>query len=308
MLDAILWFVTNVGHGFVDLGYALTHPSLWLGWIGDVGGTLSTPESKEALARFIYYGASHEFFFVLFDIFLVVTVIGMIWRPFLWGVVRGMEAVFNTLGRLVAWVGLIMVLQQIVVIFLQGTFRQSGIEFGLFGFGIDHDVSWWSEELKLYNAMIICLCIAYTFIQGGHVRVDLVYATVRYRTKKVIDMFGALLFMVPMASLMWLYSWFFMWRNMVLPNPNASATLDRLMTSTRAMRWKLETIGFSPNGFDKYYMFKVLTVALAGIILLNAVAYFWRSYLNFVEGEASDGKYLDKDTLGEGEEAYEGTH
>jgi len=27
-----------------------------------------------------------------------------------------------------------------------------------------------------------------------------------------------------------------------------------------------------------------------------------------VEGEDSVGKFLDKDTLGEGEEAYEGTH
>ena len=30
--------------------------------------------------------------------------------------------------------------------------------------------------------------------------------------------------------------------------------------------------------------------------------------LELIEGEESVGKYLDKDTLGEGEEAFEGTH
>jgi len=38
------------------------------------------------------------------------------------------------------------------------------------------------------------------------------------------------------------------------------------------------------------------------------MAFFWRSYLEYKEGIDSVGKYLDRDTLGEGEEAYEGTH
>ena len=44
------------------------------------------------------------------------------------------------------------------------------------------------------------------------------------------------------------------------------------------------------------------------MIFLHAIAFFYRSYLEFIEGEESEGKYLDKDTLGEGEEAYEGAH
>ncbi|MFT5799694.1 MAG: hypothetical protein ACI84R_003773, partial [Candidatus Azotimanducaceae bacterium] len=40
----------------------------------------------------------------------------------------------------------------------------------------------------------------------------------------------------------------------------------------------------------------------------HAIAFFYRSYLEFKEGEGSENKYLDKDSLGEGEEAYEGTH
>jgi hypothetical protein len=38
--------------------------------------------------------------------------------------------------------------------------------------------------LKFWNAMVVCLCVSYTFVQGGHVRVDLVYSAVKHRTKR----------------------------------------------------------------------------------------------------------------------------
>ena len=43
-------------------------------------------------------------------------------------------------------------------------------------------------------------------------------------------------------------------------------------------------------------------------MLLQAVAVFYRSYLEWKEGPQSYGRYLDRDSLGEGQEAYEGTH
>jgi len=93
-----------------------------------------------------------------------------------------------------------------------------------------------------------------------------------------------------------------------VPKPSASDTLDRLLMKSRALRWNVETIGFSPNGFNGYFLFKVLLVAFAGMIFLHAIAFFYRSYLEWREGEGSVNKYLDKDSLGDGEEAYEGTH
>ncbi len=70
----------------------------------------------------------------------------------------------------------------------------------------------------------------------------------------------------------------------------------------------METIGFSPNGFTAYFLFKILLVAFAAMVFLHAIAFLYRSYLEYVEGPDSVGKYLDKDSLGEGEEAYEGAH
>jgi TRAP-type C4-dicarboxylate transport system permease small subunit len=168
------------------------------------------------------------------------------------------------------------------------------------------DISWWSEELKLYNAMVVCLCCAWTFVQGGHVRVDLVYAGVSYRTKRVIDMVGSLLFMMSFAVLVWMYGWFFLWRHLVTPKVSASDKLDQMMMKARAFRWNVETIGFSPSGFNGYFLFKVLLVAFAGMVFLQAVAFFYRSYLEWKEGPASEGRYLDRDVLDPGEIEFAG--
>ncbi|MEL6296794.1 MAG: C4-dicarboxylate ABC transporter permease, partial [Pseudomonadota bacterium] len=127
-------------------------------------------------------------------------------------------------------------------------------------------------------------------------------------TKRIIDMVGSLLFMAPSAILIWMYGWYFLWRHLVTPKPAASWTLERAERSAQAVRWNVETIGFSPNGFNGYFLFKILLVAFAGLVFLHAIAFFYRSYLEWKEGEESEGKYLDRDSLGEGEEAYEGTH
>lgn len=305
MLDGLLWLLQNIGMAFVNLASALSQPGLWLDW-----------SDREALARFIYYGASIELFFVILAAFLVLTAVG-IWKSgVMWAVVRGLEGFANGLGRLVAWVGLLMVLQQIVIVFLQRIFRVSTIEFGPFApFGyplwdgftlISHDLSWWSEELKLYNAMIVCLCVTYTFVQGGHVRVDLLYANVSYRTKRVIDMAGSVLFMMTGAVLTWLYAWFFMWRSLVTPKVSASESLEAILRKGKVMKWSVETIGFSPNGFNAYFLFKLLMVAFCALVFLHAIAFFYRSLLEWREGPASEGKYLDKDSTGDA--AAQGTH
>lgn len=290
--NPIGWLAANIIEAFYNIFYALTHPGLWLDWL--TWG--NTTEDKESLMRFVYYGASQELFFVFFVTFIILTVIGMRYRSVMWRMVRGLEGMANRIGRTFAWAGLAMVLIQIVIIFMQRIFAVSAIP----GFGLpSYDVSWWSESLKLYNAMIVALCVTYTFVQGGHVRVDLFYAAVGHRAKKLIDMFGSLFFMIPAAVLMWLYSWFFMWRHMMVPKPSASDTLDRLLTKARAVRWNVETIGFSPNGFNAYFLFKLLILAFVGLVLLHAMAFFWRSYLEWREGEESEGRYRDNDWLGD---------
>ncbi|MEM9524559.1 MAG: hypothetical protein AAF982_11350, partial [Pseudomonadota bacterium] len=156
MLDSIVWVITNIGLSFYNVGYALVHAGLWLDWINGLDDT----EAKQSLMRFIYYGGSTEFFFVVFTAFAALTIVGMLRRQVMWATVRGLEWFANTVGRIAAWAGLLMVLQQILIVFLQRIFRVPDITFGPFApfgyrlwdgwFLISRDLSWWSEELKLY--------------------------------------------------------------------------------------------------------------------------------------------------------------
>ena len=121
-------------------------------------------------------------------------------------------------------------------------------------------------------------------------------------------MLGTLLFMIPALVLIWLYAWFFLWRHLITPKVSASDKLELMLNKARIVRWNVETIGFSPNGFDGYFLFKVLMVLFVALMFLQAIAFFYRSLLELLQGPDSEGLYLDKDTLGTDEEIYEDTH
>lgn len=286
----LTWIFSHILLAISDLFYALSNPSLWLDWVF----WNNTTEDKQSLMRFIYYGASIELFFVFLLTLILYTIVAMFYRPLMWRTVITLEGMANRIGRFFAWGGLIMVLIQILVIFTQRVFAVSQITLG-FGLSFSFDVSWWSESLKLYNAMIIALCATYTFVQGGHVRVDLIYSAVSFRTKKIIDMFGCIFFMLPAAILIWMYSWFFMWRHLIVPKPSASDAVEKLLMKARALRWNVETFGFSPNGFNAYFLFKILILAFTGLIMIHAISFFYRSFLEWSEGEGSADLHLDRD-------------
>ena len=288
MLEFIAGIVLDLGRAVYNVGYALSHPASWLDW-----------SNQESVMRFVYYGASRELLFVVLLVFLGLTVAVGTSRRFGWGLVRGAEFGLNWLGRIAAWAGLLMVLQQVLIVFLQRIFRVSEIGIGPFGTVFTRELSWYSEELKLYNALIVCLCVGWTFIQGSHVRVDLVYSAVSFRTKRIIDMAGSLVFMMPALVLIWLYAWFFLWRSLMTPATSPTDTLDRLLMKSRAMRWNVETVGFSPNGFDAYFLFKILILMFVATSLLQACVFFWRSWLELREGEMSAGRYIDRDVMGD---------
>lgn len=286
MIDSIAGFLVNLGLAFYNFGYAVTHPGLWIDW-----------SDNQAIMRFVYFGASKEFLFVVLAAFIILTGLG-IWRPkIMWGSVRSFEFIGNTIGRLFAWAGLVMVIQQILVIALERIFHAAEISVGPFGYTFTRDLGWFGEELKLYNAMVICLCGGYTFIQGSHIRVDLLYARASFRAKKVIDMLGSLVFMLPAMTLVWMYAWFFMWRHLIVPKPSPSDSLESLLMKARSFRWNVETVGYSPNGFDAYFLFKVLLVAFTGLVFLQAIAFFYRSLLEYREGPESEGRYADIDNV-----------
>ena len=285
VVNGTFWVIQNLTLAFYNIGYALYNPGLWLNW--------SDPES---IMRFVYYGGSAEFFFSVTLVTVVLFTLGVLKPSFMWVQIKVLEGFANSVGRFFAWAGLLMVLQQVLIVVMQRIFTRPDIVVG-FGVPLSFDISWYAEELKLYNALVVSLCATYTFVQGGHVRVDLFYAGAKFRTKKIVDMFGSVVFMLPMAVIIWMYGWYFLWRHLIVPKPSASDTLDRLLAKSRVLKWNVETIGFSPNGFTGYFIFKILLVAFAGMIFIHAVAFFMRSFQELREGQSSENKYKDLDQL-----------
>jgi uncharacterized membrane protein len=109
-------------------------------------------------------------------------------------------------------------------------------------------------------------------------------------------MMGCLLFMMPAALMTWLFAWFFMWRHLLTPKISASDSIEQIMRKAKVLKWNVETIGASPTGFDAYYLFKILMLAFTALVFIHAIAFFYRSMLEWREGPEEDGKYLDLDT------------
>lgn len=98
---------------------------------------------------------------------------------------------FNAaVGRAAAWCAFAIVLIGFAVVVLRY----------VFGIG-----SIWLQESILYaHAALFLLAAAWTLKEGGHVRVDVFYASASPRQKAWIDLLGALLLLLPFcAAIVW---------------------------------------------------------------------------------------------------------
>jgi TRAP-type mannitol/chloroaromatic compound transport system permease small subunit len=68
---------------------------------------------------------------------------------------------------------------------------------------------WLEIQWYLFGAMFM-LAAAYTLQRNEHVRVDLIYGTLKPRARLLFDIFGTLLFLIPTCAVAgWLTFWFF---------------------------------------------------------------------------------------------------
>jgi TRAP-type mannitol/chloroaromatic compound transport system permease small subunit len=103
------------------------------------------------------------------------------------------DGVNAAVGRGAAWLALVVVLLQFVLVVARYIFSLGSI--------------WLTETVLYAHAALFLLAAAWTLQLGGHVRVDIFYADAKPRTRAWIDLIGALLLLLPfMAVLLWL-SW-----------------------------------------------------------------------------------------------------
>ena len=226
--------------------------------------------NKEFWSAFIRYGASKELLLIVSGLIFLVLCWGLRKPRKLAGIADGIDHTVSKIGRVIAWLALLMVLQQVLVVFMQAIFKQSSMSLGPFLPDFGATPQWFSEELRLYNALLIVLGTGYTMVEGGHVRVDLIYGGLKHRSKRILDLIGACVLLVPFTLVLWYFSWFYMWRSI----SSSSVNLSRDMIKFRS--WKLESSS-NPSGFDDVYLFKILIPVFALVMFVQAISIIFRS-------------------------------
>ncbi len=257
----------NFVMGFVNLLILPWHIFKW--------ATLETFKAK--MNVILLAGMSREFFFMVVALVIVLIAAGIYNRKFLRGTVAGLEQFNGRIGQLSAWFALIMMLQQVMIIAMGQIFRGNELIFAPLGIQmVDEELQWLSGQLKFYNAMLITLASAYTFIEGGHVRVDLIYASVRKRTKQWIDLIGTLVLFMPSTIMLWWFAWPIAANSMLRARP-----MNIFSTKAGFRSFKWESSGTAE--FSWVWAFKFMVLIFAGLMFICAVAFLLRNILALLE-------------------------
>src|SRR5215212_1219733 len=101
---------------------------------------------------------------------------------------------FNmAVGRAASWGALAIVLIGFAVVLLRYVLGVGSI--------------WLQESILYAHAALFLLAAAWTLKEGGHVRVDVFYASASPRTKAWIDLLGSLLLLLPFCIAVIWFSW-----------------------------------------------------------------------------------------------------
>jgi TRAP-type mannitol/chloroaromatic compound transport system permease small subunit len=145
-------------------------------------------------------------------------------------------------GRAATWCCLFIVLVEFAVVILR-----YGLGVGSIGL----------QESVLYaQAALFMLAAAWTLQIGGHVRVDIFYARAPPRTRALVDLLGALVFLLPFAIVLGLVS---------IPYVTRS--------------WSILERSREASGLPFVYLFKALIPLFAVLVGLQGVAQAIRSML-----------------------------
>lgn len=101
---------------------------------------------------------------------------------------------FNrVLGEKLSWLNLFMALFTFVIVFMRYMLNMSFV--------------WMNELVMYFHATLILLLIAYAMTSGSHVRVDIFYRSFSERKKAIVNLFGQVFLLMPMAIVIIFQSW-----------------------------------------------------------------------------------------------------
>ncbi len=153
----------------------------------------------------------------------------------------------GAVGRAAAWLALVVVVVQFLVVVLRYVFGIGSI--------------WLQESIVYAHAALFMLAAAWVLQTGAHVRVDIFYADASPRTRALIDLAGTVLLLLPFAGLLIWFSVPYVARSF--------AILERSRES---------------SGLPFVYLLKTLIPVLALMLALQGIAQAIRA-ANVLSGE-----------------------
>jgi TRAP-type mannitol/chloroaromatic compound transport system permease small subunit len=154
-------------------------------------------------------------------------------------IARAIDRLTGGIGRVVAWLALVMV--------LIGAFNAIARYLGRF-LGVHLSSNAYLELQWYLFSIMFLLGAAYVLREDAHVRVDVLYSRVSGRTQSIINILGTLLLLVP-------FSVFVIW-----------VSLPVVRTS-----WRIRELSPDPGGLPRYPL-KAMIIVCFALLLLQAVA------------------------------------
>ena len=139
-----------------------------------------------------------------------------------------------TLGKFFSWSLLLMVILTFVIVILRYLFNIGFI--------------WMQELVRYLYAAVFMLCAAYTLAKDEHVRVDIFYSKLKDRHKILINVIGALIFLIPVCVCILYYSFTY------------------VINSWAQLEGSLEE-----RGLHAVYLLKTLIWAFAVMLILQSI-------------------------------------
>ncbi|ABS64488.1 Tripartite ATP-independent periplasmic transporter DctQ component [Parvibaculum lavamentivorans DS-1] len=105
----------------------------------------------------------------------------------LWHLATLIDSLNETIGRAVAWLALLMVLTQFVVVLMRYVFGVGSV--------------WAQESIVYMHGTMFMLAAGYTLLHNGHVRVDVIYRAASPAFKAWVDLLGTVFLLLPVCFL-----------------------------------------------------------------------------------------------------------
>lgn len=176
---------------------------------------------------------------------------------------RILDGISETIGRVIAWFTLLMVLIQFLVVLLRYVFAAPGF------LGVSS--LWWQESIIYLHGSLIMLGAGYTLLHDGHVRVDIFYAEASDKVRDWTDLLGSLLFLLPVCWVMW-------WS----AAPNV------------AMSWSMHEGSPEASGIPYRYLLKSTVLAAAVLLALQGLSTALKSALRLAGHQVHDPFHGEK--------------